>query len=110
MHQAERLLELPDRETLKGKRDRALLALLVGCGVRREDLAALEIERIQQRDTGLIDLVGRNSNAASCSRHFRKPEDAGKTEEHPELQNGSEAFVERLRAENETRLKSRTDG
>ncbi len=34
----------------KGKRDRALLALLVSCGLRRQELAALRIEDIQQRD------------------------------------------------------------
>jgi site-specific recombinase XerD len=38
--QAEKLLSLPDIETLKGKRDRALLALFVSAGLRREELAA----------------------------------------------------------------------
>jgi hypothetical protein len=32
--QVKRLLDLPDVTTNKGKRDRALLALLVGCGLR----------------------------------------------------------------------------
>jgi site-specific recombinase XerD len=39
--QAEKLLTLPDIETLKGKRDRALLALFVSAGLRREELATL---------------------------------------------------------------------
>jgi site-specific recombinase XerD len=39
--QAEKLLSLPDIETLKGKRDRALLALFVSAGLRREELATL---------------------------------------------------------------------
>ena len=33
--QAEKLISAPDAATMKGKRDRALLAVLVGCGLRR---------------------------------------------------------------------------
>jgi integrase/recombinase XerD len=50
LDQAERLLGLPDAETNKGERDRALLVLLVGCGLRRQELAGLRIEDLQQRD------------------------------------------------------------
>jgi integrase/recombinase XerD len=50
LDQAERLLDMPGRRTNKGRRDRALLALLVGCGLRRQELAGLRIEDIQQRD------------------------------------------------------------
>ena len=32
VHQAEKLINAPDTDTLKGKRDRALLAVLIGCG------------------------------------------------------------------------------
>jgi site-specific recombinase XerD len=41
---------LPDIETLKGKRDRALLALFVSAGLRREELATLLRDQMQQRD------------------------------------------------------------
>ena len=59
--QAEKLLALPDGETLRGKRDQALLAILIGCGLRREELASLELASIEQRDSRwvLIDLVGK---------------------------------------------------
>lgn len=40
--QAKELLRVPDRSTLKGKRDYAMLALLVGCALRRRELSALE--------------------------------------------------------------------
>jgi site-specific recombinase XerD len=61
--QAEQLLELPGRETNKGRRDRALLALLLGCGLRRQELARLTIETIQQRDGRwcVVDLSGKGN-------------------------------------------------
>jgi integrase len=59
--QAEQLLEAPDPDSRKGKRDRALLALLLGCGLRRAELAQLTFEQVQQRDGRwvLADLVGK---------------------------------------------------
>jgi integrase/recombinase XerD len=63
LDEAERLLDLPDPKTEKGKRDRALLALLVGCGLRRQELAGLRIEDIQQRDGRwcIVDLAGKGN-------------------------------------------------
>jgi site-specific recombinase XerD len=59
--QAEQMIGLPDRARNKGKRDRALLCLLIGCGLRREELALLSIDRIQQREArwALVDIVGK---------------------------------------------------
>jgi integrase/recombinase XerD len=48
--QASALLQAPNGSTVKGQRDRALLGLLLGCGLRRGEIAALEIEQVQQRD------------------------------------------------------------
>ena len=48
--QASRLLALPDPETLKGKRDRAILGLLLACGLRRDELVRLSVEEIQLRE------------------------------------------------------------
>jgi site-specific recombinase XerD len=45
--QAKELLAVPDRSTLKGKRDYVILALLVGCALRRNELAELDIATIQ---------------------------------------------------------------
>jgi site-specific recombinase XerD len=42
--QAKELLAVPDRSTLKGKRDYVILALLVGCALRRNELAKLDVE------------------------------------------------------------------
>ena len=59
--QAKELLAVPDRSTLKGKRDYVILALLVGCALRRTELAELEVETIQQREGRwvLADLEGK---------------------------------------------------
>jgi integrase len=46
--QARELLGEPDRATLKGKRAYAILALLVGCALRRRELASLTVEDIQE--------------------------------------------------------------
>jgi integrase len=48
--QAKELLTVPDRSTLKGKRDHMIIALLVGCALRRRELASLKIEDIQLRE------------------------------------------------------------
>jgi integrase len=59
--QAEQLLRLPNANTVKGKRDRVILGLLVGCGLRRNELAGLTFERIQQRESRwvIVDLLGK---------------------------------------------------
>ncbi len=48
-------------DTLRGKRDAAMLGLLLGCGRRRSEVASLETERIQRRDGhwAIVDLVGK---------------------------------------------------
>ncbi len=47
--QARALLEAPDEHTLKGKRDRAVLATLLYHGVRREELTKLRVRDVHQR-------------------------------------------------------------
>jgi integrase len=47
--QAKLLVQAPNVETMRGKRDRAIIAILVGCGLRRSELAELKVEAFQQR-------------------------------------------------------------
>ena len=59
--QAQALLDSPDTSTLRGLRDRALLAVLLGCGLRRAEAARLELAHVQQRDGrwAIVDLIGK---------------------------------------------------
>jgi len=40
---------------LKGKRDRAIIAVLLGCGLRRRELADLSFDHLQRREEPLGD-------------------------------------------------------
>jgi site-specific recombinase XerD len=62
VQQAQKLLNAPDIATKKGLRDRAMLAVLLGCGLRRSEVAALTLKHIQQRDGRwcIVDLVGKH--------------------------------------------------
>jgi site-specific recombinase XerD len=55
------LWQAPDRERLKGKRDRALLSLLLACGLRRHGVAELAIDHLQPREGhwAIVDLSGK---------------------------------------------------
>jgi site-specific recombinase XerD len=48
------LWQAPNVKDLKGKRDRALLALLLACGLCRHEAVALRLEHLENngRDTG----------------------------------------------------------
>ena len=62
LRQAQALLNTPDVSTKKGLRDRAMFAVLLGCGLRRSELANLTIKHIQQRVGRwcIVDLVGKH--------------------------------------------------
>jgi integrase len=67
--QAKELLAVPDRPTVKGKRDYAILALLVGCALRRRELASLTVEDIQMRENRwvIIDLLGKGGRVRTVA-------------------------------------------
>lgn len=61
--QAQKLISAPDITTLKGLRDRAILAVMLGGGLRRSEVAGLTFAHIQQRDGRwvIVDLVGKGN-------------------------------------------------
>ncbi len=63
--QGRALIDAPSAETLRGKRDRAILGVLLGCGLRRSELVHLKVEHIQKREDhwAIVDLVGKGFGA-----------------------------------------------
>lgn len=59
--QGRQLLSTSEGKTLRGKRDRAMLALLLGCGLRRSELVDLKSDQIQRREDlwVIVDLIGK---------------------------------------------------
>ena len=61
--QAQALINTPDITTLKGLKDRAILAVMLGAGLRRSEVAELTFDHIQQRDGRwvIVDIVGKGN-------------------------------------------------
>src|SRR5271154_4770455 len=68
LRQSQMLLSAPDIATVKGLRDRAILAVLLGCGLRRSEVAALTFSHLQQRDGRwcIVDLVGKHDRVRTA--------------------------------------------
>ena len=62
--QSKTLLGEPPANSLRGKRDRAILALLIGCGLRRAELVGLGTEDFQVREDHWViaDLIGKGKH------------------------------------------------
>jgi len=59
--QAQSLLNAIPTETLAGRRDAAVIGLLLGCGLRRSEVVALRLDQLQSRDGHwvIVDLLGK---------------------------------------------------
>ena len=62
--QARELLQNPTPDNVRATRDRAVLALLLGCGLRRAELAGLRFSDLQVREDHWIiaDLLGKGKH------------------------------------------------
>jgi site-specific recombinase XerD len=62
--EARALLDCADVQTLRSKRSRAILALGLGCGLRRSELAHLTVEQLQRREEhwAVVDLIGKGGH------------------------------------------------
>jgi integrase len=67
--QSRAILALPNRKTLRGKRNFCVLALLIGCALRRNELATLEVETLQRRENRwvLADLAGKGGRVRTVA-------------------------------------------
>lgn len=67
--QVRRLLAVPPRKSLRGSRNYCILAVLVGCALRVDELARLELQTIQQRDGRwvLSDLTGKGGRVRTVA-------------------------------------------
>ena len=59
--QGRRVLGVFDRNTLRGIRDYGMVAVLLGCGLRRAEVAELRVQDLQQQEEHWVfaDLVGK---------------------------------------------------
>ena len=83
--EAKRLLAVPDRGSLIGKRAFAILNVLMYCVLRREELARLEMRHIQKREGRWViaDLAGKRGRVRtvpipSAARVARDPGECGR--------------------------------
>ncbi|MDE3167935.1 MAG: tyrosine-type recombinase/integrase [Acidobacteriota bacterium] len=70
--QGRRVLGVFDRNTIRGIRDYAIVAVLLGCGLRRAEVAALGVPDLQQREEHWVfaDLVGKGGHVRTVPVPF----------------------------------------
>jgi len=58
------LWQAPDPARMKGKRDRAILSLLLACGLRRHEAVSLRLRDLEQREGrwAIVDLIGKGGH------------------------------------------------
>ena len=62
--QSSEVLQRANGDSMRAKRDYAMLAMLFGCGFRRSELAGLELDEIQMRQGhwAVVDLIGKGGH------------------------------------------------
>lgn len=61
LEESRKLIDVPQGTSLRALRDRAILAVLLGCGLRRVELSELRLEHLQRREGRWVvgDLIGK---------------------------------------------------
>ena len=69
LEQAQQLINAPDISTPIGLRNRAILATLLGCGLRRLELVKLFIDQLQLRDGRwvIVNLIGKRNKTRTVT-------------------------------------------
>ena len=67
--EANELLRAPDADTRKGLRDRAILAVLLSCGLRRAELLRLKLTDLTQREGRwvFVDIIGKGNRTRTVT-------------------------------------------
>ena len=62
--EAQSLLSLPTPHTMGGKRDRAILGIMLSCGLRRRELAELTVHHLERRENhwAIVDMIGKGGH------------------------------------------------
>jgi Phage integrase family len=60
-HQAQDLVNAISQRTLRGRRDAAMIGLLLGCGLRRSETVNLRLDQLQSRQNHwvIVDMIGK---------------------------------------------------
>ena len=69
LEQAQQLINAPDTSTPYGLRNRAMFAVLIGCGLRRHELVKLTLPQLQLRENRWVitDLVGKRNKTRTVT-------------------------------------------
>ena len=84
-------------QTLRDKRDLAIISLLLGCGLRRSEVVALKVSDIQRREDhwAIIDLVGKAGHRGVTGFDRKDTKDRNKAVTNC-LDTGMNAYRERI--------------
>lgn len=76
IEQVRTMLAMPDRATLPGRRDAVVLALLIGCGLRREEACRLTVKHVvtELTERGPVMLIRNLDGKGGKVRTIQAPE------------------------------------